>query len=99
MNNNFNKDIRNKHTAFKEWENGLISKESLLLEVRKCSGKVRIAKSQIELHLGKEIKTNSKGSLGIYVNRKQEKKWEGVLWSGEDEIEIKNNPGMAQNLN
>lgn len=51
MNNDFEKAIKRKPRASNEWRKGLISKESYVLEVRKCTEKVRIAKCQAELDL------------------------------------------------
>ncbi|CAM4563226.1 unnamed protein product [Caretta caretta] len=77
---------------------GEISKESYLIEVRTCRDKVRQAKSQVELDLAKEIKTNSRRFYS-HINKKKTKKEEVGQLNTEDGVEVKDNLGMAQYLN
>lgn len=78
---------------------GWISKESYLLEVRKCKVKMRTAKIQAELDLAKEINTNYKRFYSHINERNKTRKEEVGPLSTEEGMEIKDNLGMAQHLN
>lgn len=70
MNNHLKGDIKSKQGAYKGWKKGSTSKESYVLDVRKYIGKVRTARNQTELNLGKKIKASSKKFFG-YRNKKR----------------------------
>lgn len=70
MNNHLKGDIKSKQGAYKGWKKGSTGKESYVLDVRKYIGKVRTARNQTELNLGKKIKASSKKFFS-YRNKKR----------------------------
>lgn len=77
-NNHLKEDTRSKKRACKVWEKkGLISKEDYVLS-EKCRDKLKIAKSQVESGLAKDIETCSR-RIFRHINKKRAQKEEIFL--------------------
>ena len=56
--------LREKKEVYRMWKQGCVGWEEYRAVVRVCRDRIRKAKAQMELNLGRDVRDNKKGSTG-----------------------------------